>query len=102
MAKQQITKGLMTYLYWLEALSLPIGSTMIFPSYTFWTATRSFFVIRHKDNLAFEIVKELELPEKRHQHLLKGEVIKLTGIKTKEKHLKTLRHRSMGSKQWVP
>jgi len=32
---------------------------------------------------------------------LKGEVIKLTGIKTKEKHLKTLRRRSMGSKQWV-
>ena len=45
-----------------------------------------YFVIRHKDNIAFKAVKELELPNNQHYDLLKDELIELTGIKTKEKY----------------
>lgn len=44
-----------------------------------WDSNGVYFVVRHKENLAFRTVTELELPEKRHQHLLKDEVIELTG-----------------------
>ena len=55
-----------------------------------WDSNKVFFVIRHKDNLKFQSVKEIELPENRHQHILKDEIIELTG-KTKEKYPKRLR-----------
>jgi hypothetical protein len=55
-----------------------------------WDSNKVFFVIRHKNNLKFTIVKENELPENRHQHILKDEIIELTG-KTKEKYSKKLR-----------
>lgn len=55
-----------------------------------WDSKGVFFVIRHKDNIKFKVVKELELPENRHQHILKDEIIELTG-KTKEKYSKKLR-----------
>ena len=55
-----------------------------------WDSNQVFFVIRHKDNLKFQSVKEIELPENRHQHILKDEIIELTG-KTKEKYHKRLR-----------
>ncbi|WP_345194046.1 transposase, partial [Algibacter agarivorans] len=42
-------------------------------------------------NIKFRTIKELELPEDRHQHLLKDEVIELTGTKTKGKYPKKLR-----------
>ena len=48
-------------------------------------------MVRHKDNLAFRTVEELELPEKRHQHLLKDEIVELTGARSKEKYPGTLR-----------
>ena len=56
-----------------------------------WDSNGVYFVIRHKDNLAFRTVRELELPEDRHEHLLKDEIIELTGTKTKEKYPKRLR-----------
>ena len=43
-----------------------------------WDSNKVFFVIRHKDNLKFNVIKENELPEKRHQHILKDEIIELT------------------------
>ncbi len=55
-----------------------------------WDSNKVFFVIRHKENLKFTVVKENELPENRHQHILKDEIIELTG-KTKEKYPKKLR-----------
>jgi len=55
-----------------------------------WERKWVFFVIRHKDNIKFKVVKELELPENRHQHILKDEIIELTG-KTKGKYSKKLR-----------
>ena len=55
-----------------------------------WDSTGVFFVIRHKENLKFISVKENELPDNRHQHILKDEIIELKG-KTKEKYPKRLR-----------
>ena len=43
-----------------------------------WDSNKVFFVIRHKHNLKFNLIKENELPEERHQHILKDEVIELT------------------------
>lgn len=56
-----------------------------------WDSNGVFFVVRHKDNIQFKSVKELDLPEHKHQHLLKDEIIELTGIKTKQKYPKKLR-----------
>lgn len=56
-----------------------------------WDSNDVYFVIRHKDNIKFKTLKELELPENKHQHLLKDEIIELTGNKTKEKYSKKLR-----------
>lgn len=56
-----------------------------------WDSKAVYFVIRHKDNIAFNTIKERELPENKHQHLLKDEIIELTGIKSKEKYSKSLR-----------
>jgi IS4 transposase len=42
------------------------------------------FVTRIKNNTVYQGVQELELPEKEDQHILKDELIRLTGIKAKE------------------
>lgn len=42
-----------------------------------WDSNKVFFVVRHKDNLKYTTVKELDLPENRHSHILKDEIIEL-------------------------
>ncbi len=56
-----------------------------------WDGNGVYFVIRHKNNIKFKTIKELELPQNKHQHVLKDEIIELTGIQTKYKHHKRLR-----------
>lgn len=56
-----------------------------------WDSNQVYFVVRHKDNIKFKTIRELDLPEYKHQHLLKDEIIELTGVKTKEKYPKRLR-----------
>src|SRR5699024_9548003 len=56
-----------------------------------WDSNKVFFVIRHKENLQFKSIKENDLPENRHQHILKDEVIELTGNQSKTKYPKQLR-----------
>jgi hypothetical protein len=56
-----------------------------------WDSNQVYFVVRHKDNIKFKTIKELDLPEHKHSHLLKDEIIELTGVKTKEKYPKKLR-----------
>ncbi len=56
-----------------------------------WDSSGVYFVVRHKSNIKFETIKELELPENRHQHVLKDEIIELTGNKTNEKYPRKLR-----------
>lgn len=56
-----------------------------------WDSNKVYFVVRHKDNIQFKTIKELDLPEHKHQHLLKDEIIELTGVQTKKKYPKKLR-----------
>lgn len=56
-----------------------------------WDSNQIFFVVRHKENIKFDIVKENPLPDNRHEHILKDEIIELTGIKSKKKFPKKLR-----------
>lgn len=56
-----------------------------------WDSTGVFFVIRHKENIKFTTIKERDLPENKHQHLLKDEIIELTGTGSKKKYPKRLR-----------
>lgn len=56
-----------------------------------WDSNSVYFVIRHKENLQFNTVKENELPPNRHQQILKDEIIELTGSKTKYKYPKRMR-----------
>lgn len=45
-----------------------------------WDSNSIYFVIRHKENLKFTTIKENELPDNRHQHVLKDEIIEFTGL----------------------
>lgn len=56
-----------------------------------WDSKGVYFVIRHKDNIQYSVVKEKELPENRHEHILKDEIIKLTGTQSKKKYPEQLR-----------
>jgi len=60
-----------------------------------WDSKSVFFVIRHKDNLKYKTIKENDLPETRHQNILKDEIIQLTGVNTIEKYPKKLRRVSV-------
>ena len=56
-----------------------------------WDSKQVYFVIRHKDNLKFETIKELELPMNRHQNVLKDEIISLANEKSKQLYPNKLR-----------
>jgi len=56
-----------------------------------WDSNKVFFVVRHKENLKFTTVKELDLPDNRHQHILKDEIIKLQNQTSKNKYQGKLR-----------
>ena len=56
-----------------------------------WDSNGVYFVVRHKENIKFTTVKENELPDNRHQHILKDEIIELTGNKSKRTYPRKLR-----------
>jgi hypothetical protein len=56
-----------------------------------WDSNDVYFVIRLKENIKYRSLKELDLPDNRHEHILKDELIELIGTKTKEKYPKRLR-----------
>lgn len=56
-----------------------------------WDSKGVFFVIRHKDNIQYNVIKENILPEKRHQHLLKDEIIEFKNDKSRDKYPQQLR-----------
>jgi len=56
-----------------------------------WDSNHVYFVIRHKENIRYKSIKENELPENKYDHLLKDEIIELTGIQSKNKYKKRLR-----------
>lgn len=56
-----------------------------------WDSNGMKFVIRHKENLQYTVIRENELPDKRHQHILKDEIIELKNDGSKSKYPKRLR-----------
>ena len=56
-----------------------------------WDSNSVYFVVRHKENLKFTTIKENKLPDNRHQHILKDEIIEFTGVQAKNKYPKRLR-----------
>lgn len=56
-----------------------------------WDSKGVYFVIRHKENIQYTIVKENDLPERTHQHILKDEIIEFKNISSKEKYPKKIR-----------
>lgn len=66
-----------------------------FPLLNIWDSKGVYFVIRHKENLQFETIKENDLPEIRHQHILKDEIIYLKTELSKTKYPGKLRRVSL-------
>jgi hypothetical protein len=62
-----------------------------FPLLNIWDSTGVFFVIRHKENIKFKSIKENPLPEIKHQHILKDEMVELIGPLSISKYPKQLR-----------
>ena len=58
---------------------------MISTCFNIWDSSGVFFVVRHKDNLQYAVVKELDLPDNRHQNILKDEIIELKNTKYPKK-----------------
>lgn len=56
-----------------------------------WDSKGVFFVVRHKDNIQYNVIKENELPDNKHPHLLKDEIIELKNEGSKTKYPKQLR-----------
>ena len=62
-----------------------------FPMLNVWDSKGVNFVIRHKNNLAFDRLEEKELPERTAQHVLKDEMIELSNKVSREKYPQKLR-----------
>ena len=86
------------------ASSIPLikGSVIVadrfyndFPLLNVWDSNGVFFVIRHKDNLQYRVIKENELPDNRHQHILKDEIIELGSKVSRAKYPKRMRRVSV-------
>jgi len=56
-----------------------------------WDSKGVYFVVRHKENIQYTVIKENELPPNRHEHILKDEIIELKNKSSKEKYPKKLR-----------
>lgn len=56
-----------------------------------WDSKGVYFVIRHKENIQYTVIKENELPENKHQHILKDEIIEFKNKSSKDKYPKQLR-----------
>ena len=56
-----------------------------------WDSKGVFFVVRHKENIKYTSIKENELPDNRYEHILKDEIIMLTGVQSKKKYPNKLR-----------
>ncbi len=62
-----------------------------FPMLNIWDSNQVYFVVRHKDNLRYTTIQENPLPENRHPHVLKDEIIELVGFVSRGKYPKRLR-----------
>ena len=62
-----------------------------FPLLNVWDSNQVYFVVRHKDNIKYTTIKENPLPENKHPHLLKDEIIVLENPSSRLKYPKQLR-----------
>jgi len=62
-----------------------------FPMLNVWDSKGVNFVVRHKNNLAFNSIEERGLPKNTAQHVLKNEIIELSNPLSKEKYPQKLR-----------
>jgi hypothetical protein len=60
-----------------------------------WDSKGVYFVIRHKENIQYTVIKENELPENRHQHILKDEIIELKNTVSSNKYPNKIRRVSV-------
>jgi len=56
-----------------------------------WDSKGVYFVIRHKENIQYTVIKENELPDNRHQHILIDQIIELKKTSSKNKYPKRIR-----------
>jgi len=56
-----------------------------------WDSKGVYFVVRHKENIQYTTVRENELPDNKHEHVLKDEIIELTGVQSRNKYPNRLR-----------
>ncbi len=56
-----------------------------------WDSNEVKFVIRHKENLKFKVIKENKISKDRHPHILNDEIIELANQTSKKKYPKRLR-----------
>lgn len=56
-----------------------------------WDSNDIFFVVRHKENLAYRTLRQRPLPQYKHQHILIDEDIRLTGPKSSKRYAGSLR-----------
>ena len=56
-----------------------------------WNKDEIYFVLMLKDQIKYDQIKELPLPEGRGEHIIKDEIIRLTGPNTKELYPEKLR-----------
>lgn len=85
-----ITEGNVSDVKVAHQLSFDPGTVVVddrgYNDYTLfgkWTARGVYFVTRMKNNTLYEVVKEQEIPK--NGHILKDEIIRLTGTKADEK-----------------
>lgn len=79
-------------------MPVPAGSVVVadrfytdFTLWNNWDSTRIHFVIRHKENLAYDVKEKRPLQSDLHPEILKDEIIYLTGPKSKKLYPKPLR-----------
>lgn len=56
-----------------------------------WDSKGVYFVVRHKENIQYTVIKENKLPENRHQHILTDEIIELKNTQSKQRYPNKLR-----------
>ncbi len=62
-----------------------------FPVLNIWDSSGVFFVIRHKKNMAYTIIKERELPKNTAQHVIIDQDVELTNVQSQAKYPGRLR-----------
>ena len=59
--------------------------------FSYWDSKGVFFVVRVKDNMLYERIKELDLPDRAHPEVLIDEIVMLTGTGTSTQYAKPIR-----------